>query len=100
MSKSGRDLVLEKYIKSYLGLKGETSLVELIKTLNQIRLLLGPDALYVERAFGIARSSTRDDPLECHLVQLALERWSREPNLLRKLTELVELVGGMRDGLS
>ena len=47
-------------------------LLRVIASLEKIRILLGEDHLYTQRADGLAKGTSRKDPLDCPFVIKAL----------------------------
>jgi hypothetical protein len=65
------DLLTEKSMEQH-GLSLH-ELLTVIESLEKLRVLLGEDHLYTQRCIGLARSTSKDDPLDCGFVLRAMK---------------------------
>jgi hypothetical protein len=48
------------------------NMLKVIEKLERLRILLSTDHLYTQRTVGLARGTTKDDPLDCSFVLRAM----------------------------
>lgn len=80
--------------KTFMDLR---QLLQVIESLEKIRILLDEDHLYTQRADGLAKGTVKKDPLECPFVIKALMKIIDEhPGDLEKLNKEIDLLAELR----
>lgn len=93
---------LRKELGVLFGLPDGVEVEYLIHVLDEIRVILGNEGLYVERAGALMRSSSMEDKLACKYINAATRLWLQSPELSgalkQRIFELADMLRGVGDG--
>lgn len=73
-------------------------LLSLVHDLERVRVLLDSDKLYVQRTAGLARSTSKEDPLDCPFVLKGLKEMLFAENDLMELKKVISKISGELNG--
>ena len=83
-------VVIKEEVERAFGLP-LSMFLSLLKIMDELRELLGPEGLYTERAVGLMESTQEKDPLDCKYIRMALHQMSTKSEEFKRLKKMSEI---------